>query len=221
MNRTNQLMNLMRKIITSGLIIFSAIITCGQTSTFSLAINYSPNFSAMTNEVVPARIKVSHDVGATMVYNLTPSLGPTLSFRYFNTGEVTGGKISNHPIIQESTYTYSYAYLQIPVGIRVKIGPVEVLPEIGYAFALSQTVTSKLVTTNKTEKTKRPEELINGAFNNPVIPISLTLSSDVHIGPVTTQMGIKGFYSANIVAEGVPREAHFYGIGILLGVKLK
>ena len=209
----------MQKIITSMLILFSVLVSSGQESRFSMALNYSPNYSNITNDVVPARMKLSHDVGVALAYSLTTSISPTLSFRYFDVGEVTGGVV-NSPVILESTFAYSYAYLHIPVGLRMKVGRFEILPEIGYAIALSQTVTSKIVTVDETRKSSRPEELVNGEFNDRVIPVSLTLSSDIMIGSVTTQVGLKGYYSTNMIAEGVPRDNHFYGVGLLVGVKL-
>lgn len=52
------------------------------------------------------------------------------------------------------------------------------------------------------------------------IPVSLAVGTDFKLAGISFSTGIKGYYGLNQVVRDVPRDNHYYGIGLLVAVNL-
>ncbi len=203
------------------LIICSSHQLSAQKNKFKLSIEYSPNFSKLTDEVVNERFKLSHNGLLRIQYNSKQKFNPTFGLGFLNTGELEKSVIGGQFGIEEVKFIRNHNFLYIPVGVKINFDKFYLLPEVGFGYSISNTKKQVINYTNgETEKVKLDETLMFGEFNKYVIPISLIIAKEFGIGSKTISTGLKGYYGMNKVVKDVPRSNHYFGIGIVLALNL-
>jgi len=201
--------------------IFLVQILSAQENKFSLSIEYSPNFSKLTDEIVTERYKISHNALIRMEYNTESNIKPTIGLGFMNTGELEKSEIVESPGIDNIKFIHNYNYLIMPIGAKIYLSKIYLLPEICLGYNISN---KYLKVTNyqsgKKEFVIDDETLYLGEFNKISIPVSMTIGKEFKITNKTFSFGMKGYYGINRVVRDVPRKNHYYGLGIVLGTKL-
>ena len=188
---------------------------------FSLTIEYSPNYSRLTNEVVNERFKLSHNALLRVSYNANGKIKPTIGFGFLNTGELERSDIGGQLGIETISFIHNYNYLYVPIGAKISLGQFYVLPEVGLGVNISNKTKQITEFTNgDTKKETIDEQPIAGDFNNLSIPISISVGTDFKIASKSFSTGIKGYYGLNQVVKDVPRENHYFGIGLIIAMNL-
>lgn len=192
-----------------------------QENNFNLTIEYSPNYSRLTNEVVNEKFKLSHNALLRISYNTNGKIKPTFGIGFLNTGESESSEIGGQFGIESVKFIHNYNYLYIPIGAKINLGKLYLLPELGIGLNFSNKTKQITEFTNgETEKETRDEQLVVGEFNKISIPLSLSVGTDLELFGKSFSTGLKGYYGLNQVVNDVPRNNHYFGIGIILAMNL-
>lgn len=211
----------MKYLILFLLLSISQTLFSQENNKFRLTVEYSPNYSRLTDEVVNERFKLSHNALLRISYNSKGKLKPTIGLGFLNTGELERSEIGGQLGIESVKFIRNYNYIYIPIGIKIKFNKIYLLPELGIGVNISNKTKQITEFTNgEKEKKTRDETLITGEFNKTSIPISLAIGADYSIGNKSFSTGIKGYYGLNQVVKDVSRNNHYFGIGLVLAMNL-
>jgi len=203
------------------LLVSTSQILFSQENKFNLTIEYSPNYSGLTNEVVNEKAKLSHNALLRISYNTNGKIKPTIGLGFLNTGESENSEIGGQLGIESIKFIQNYNYLIVPIGIKYTVGKLYVLPELGIGINISNKTKQITEFSNgETEKETRDAGLNSGEFNKLSIPISLSIGTDLELFGKSFSTGLKGYYGLNQVVKDVPRNNHYFGIGLILAMNL-
>jgi len=208
------------KIISMVIIlsIFLVQILSAQENKFSLSIEYSPNFSKLTDEIINEKYKISHNALIRIEYNTDGNIKPTIGLGFMNTGELEKSEIVESPGIDNIKFIHNYFIIQI--GAKIYLSKIFLLPEICLGYNIAN---KYLKVTNyqsgKKEIVIDDETLSLGEFNKISIPVLMTIGTELKIANKTFSFGMKGYYGIYRVVRDVPWKNNYYGLGIFLGTK--
>lgn len=186
---------------------------------FRLTVEYSPNYSRLTDEIVNERFKLSHNALLRISYNSKGIIKPTIGLGFLNTGELEHSEIGGLLGIESVKFIENHNYLMIPIGFKYSIGRLYILPEIGFALNISNRIRQITEFSNgETERETRDMELNIGEFNKLTMPIFLSIGTDLELFGKLFSTGLKGYYGLNQVVNDVPRNNHYFGFGILFAI---
>jgi hypothetical protein len=192
-----------------------------QEKKFGITVEYSPNYSKLTDEVVNERFKLSHNALLRISYNTNGKIKPTIGLGFLNTGELEKSEIGGQLGIESVKTIHNYNYLFVPIGVKINFGRLYLLPEMGFGINLSnKTKQITKYTNGEIKKETRDEQLIFGKFNKLSIPMSLSFGIDFMVGNISFSTGLKGYLSLNQVVRDVPRKNQYFGFGLILAVNL-
>jgi len=189
----------------------------------TLTIEYSPNFSKVTNAsiLLNQTYKLSHNALLRLEYDSGGKIVPTIGLGFFNTGESNQTKIRGESDLDRVKTIENHNYLFIPLGAKISFGDFYVLPEIGLGIKISSTVkTINTFDNGETNVESRDNTLFSGEYNQFSIPFSLSVGKEFMVGSLNCSAGVKGYMGINEIVKNVPRNNHYFGLGILLGVRL-
>ena len=199
--------------------VFTFVLTA-QNSKFAVSLEYSPNYSKITDNFVEEKMKFSHNIFLKSEYIIKGNIHPTFGIGFLNTGGQELAKNIGELEIEEVIYKHNYNYLFIPFGVNIKINNIYLNPELGIAYNISnKMMTITKYSDGKVEKKSQDEDLYSGKLNSISIPVLLSLGYEFNLGKVNFLSGIKGYYGINKVIGDIPRNTHYYGLGLLLGLK--
>ncbi len=210
-----------RKYLLSILFVFySLYLLYSQTSKFHLIIEYNPNFSIITDAYAHEKFKFSHNVFLKSEYFFKEKFSGTLGIGFLNTGEKEVSDLGGQMGLQEISFIHDYNYITVSPGIKFYFKSFFINPEIGLGIhILSQTTQTIVYTNGKEEIKKADEKLISGTFNKITLPLLVSIGKEFPIHNIKLLLGIKSYFSINELVRGVPRNNHYYGIGVLAGIK--
>lgn len=192
-----------------------------QENKFNLTVEYSPNFSRLTNEVANEKFKLSHNALLRISYNTYGKIKPTIGLGFLNTGELESSQFDGQLGIESIKYIQDYNYIIIPFGFKYNLGKLYVLPEIGIGINISNKTKEITEFTNgDTEKETRDAELNSGEFSKSSIPVSISIGTNLELFGKSFSTGLKGYYGLNQIVKDVPRSNHYFGIGLILATNL-
>ena len=192
-----------------------------QGNKFNLTVEYSPNLSRLTNEIVKEKSKLSHNALLRIGYNTNGKITPTIGLGFLNTGEFESSEVGGQLGIESVKFIQNHNYLMVPIGFKYSIGRLYILPEIGFALNISNKTRQITQFSNgETERETRDMGLNFGEFNKLTIPILLSIGTDLELFGKSFSTGLKGYYGLNQVVNNVPRNNHYFGFGILLAMNL-
>ena len=217
----------MKQSITAFLIVASltasyvSAIAQDNSRRFDLEVEYSPNYSKLTNEIVEERLKISHNALLRVTYLTGGRLQPSAGIGFFNTGEVEKDKIIGDSELESVKFIQNYNYIYVPVGIRVDLDNFYLRPELAMAIALvhrSKVIAKEIDGERRVYKSEA--ELASGEFNKVAFPLSLAIGKDFKLAKLSLSSGLKGYYGLNQVVRNVRRDNHFFGFGLFVAGSL-
>jgi len=200
-------------------LLISAQPLSSQENKFGLTIEYSPNFSKLTDEVIDEKFKLSHNSLLRMTYQSKGKIKPTFGLGFLNTGELASSELSGTLGIESIKFIQNYTYIYIPIGAKINFKNLYILPELGVAINVSKT--TKIVTdfSNGETEMETIEAVFNsGEFNKYGIPFSFSVGTKLTLNNLSFTTGLKGYYGLTQVVKNVPRNNHYFGIGLLLAM---
>jgi len=191
------------------------------TKTFDLTIDYSPNFSQLSNELVDESPKFSHNSFIKVEFPISNAYSLNLGMGFMNFGTLVKSDIGGGNEIERIKIVSNYHYVNIPVGIKFRFNKFFVNPESSIGILVHEK--EKFITyfTDGDKNTeKRDGNFGNGSLNK--LPISLILSAgrEFKINNMDLILGLRGYYSVSQLVLDVPRKNRFMGIGLLVGIKI-
>jgi hypothetical protein len=193
---------------------------CAQENAFILSLDYSLNFSAITDEIVSEDAKLSHNAFAKIEYSLSENLSLVSGLGFLNTGTVIESNLGGTLGIEKFTIVSNYNYIIIPIGIKYYFGKFFLAPEIGFGILVHEMEKlTREYSDGSKETEKRKGEFYSGEINQFSIPLILSIGRNFNIKNFDFYLGFKGFYSLTEVVKNVPRNNHYFGLGLLIGAK--
>ena len=199
--------------------VFTLVLT-GQNPKFTLSLEYSPNYSKITDNNVNEKVKFSHSIFLKSEFIFKGNIHPTFGIGFLNTGEQESTKGIGELEIEEVIFKHNYNYLLIPFGVNLRINNIYINPELGIGYNISnKMMTITKYSEGKVEKKSQDEDLYSGKLNSISIPVLLSLGYEFNLGNMSFLSGIKGYYGINKVVRGISINPHYYGLGLLFGMK--
>ena len=187
---------------------------------FNLSVEYSPNYSRITDSYVSEKYKFSNQVILKVIYNLNERMKWTAGLGYMNTGEKEQSYIGGIEEINDIKFFHCYNYLIIPLGVKYYFKTIYINPEIALGINISNPTTIIINYIDGHQKRETKEEQLNGGnFNTITLPFIISAVKEIKLGDIKLLAGIRTYISVNEVVSGVPRSNHYYGFGILTGLK--
>lgn len=200
---------------------FSAV--CGQTDRFNLCIEYSPNFSNITQEYfyfyagIVGGLRFSHNLFLQGGYQLRPNLYATAGIGLMETRELLDWGNTDYEIDKIQSDFYHY-YIVAPVGITYYIGSFFITPQVGIGWNINNRLKHHIYYWDGTVAIER-EDLDQEGMNKTTYPIFLSIGHEINMKTYSILIGLKGYYSLNPQAENYYEKWHYYGFGVVTGVR--
>jgi len=146
---------------------------------------------------------------------------PSLGIGFLKTGERSTQVFSDIIGAQSITFKDLYNYLTLSLGAKIKVRSLYVLPEIGIGINLSNKLRRIIrFSDGDVERETFDGALIFGSFNRITVPVAVTIGKEFSVGSQVLAAGIRSYYGLNRVIRDLPRNGHYFGIGLNLGIAL-
>lgn len=196
------------------ILILNVLLVFSQEKKWKMAIEYSPNYSNLKDDLIKGQYKLSQYVAFRLSNNSSLKITPTVALAFINTGEHREQDRGGLFGVEFVNTNYNYNYLFVPLGSQIYLGAWYLLPEAGVALNLTNKIRQTVELTNgDIFREKIKEELPTGKFNKLSFPVSFSLGSDFKLAKHKFSAGVKAYFGLNRIAVGVPRSAHYYGFG--------
>lgn len=197
----------------------------GQSNKFTAGLEYSPNF---TNTTLPSPFYSGHDGGYRFAqsiflkvgYRLIDNLYVTGAVGYFTTREYITFNWGDEVGIDRITSERFHAYVATPVGLTYYMGSFFVSPEIAIGWNTGNCFKDHFYFSDRSQQEnsgKDEENLYN--VNKTTYPVFLSFGNEIKMKNCSVLLGVKGYYSLNLIGTAPSNTSHYYGIGLITGVK--
>ena len=213
----------MKTLLLSILLISIDISLNAQTNRFHFGIEYSPNFSNVTDlrNDINYGYRISHNIFLKTEYSLTKRFDITAGFGYLNTREFSSLSFGGQLDIERVDVIYNTNYLALPLGLKYNFGSFYIQPEVAIAYNFDNTdLQRSYASSGATGKTRWKDD-INTRYNHQfTAPCFLTLGHKIDLKYGSILFGVKGYYSLNKIGSdyGI-RGKHYYGFGVMTGLR--
>jgi len=115
----------------------------------------------------------------------------------------------------------SHQYIVIPAGMQYHFGSFYLNPEFGIAFSTEHLVSQfdYMLRDNGLSISGTEGQSPDFLYRKVSLPIFLNFGSEIDVKSVKIVIGVKGYYSLNTLSEFFFPSDHYYGVGIVTGVK--
>lgn len=166
-------------------------------------LEYSANYSNITDELVDEQYKLSHSLVFRVSYGHNRMIQPTIGLAYMNTGNSIESSIGGTLGIESIKYVYHHNYLYMPFGAKMNFGKLFLLPEIGLGINVSNKTRQITVLSTGESKVEVMDTRLNiQEFNKISIPLLLSIGTDFNIANQSLLTGVKAYYGLNEVVKG-------------------
>jgi hypothetical protein len=209
------------------LTLFVSTALFGQSGRFNFSAEYSPNFSNVTGPVYiytgyfkNQGFRLAHNAFLKSGFRLNKNLDITAGLGYLNAREYDLLLLDGQLDIENIESVRTHHYLSVPVGLRYRIGSFYVHPEMGIAINFDNTTQQTSYLTNGISVRQRHQDDFNNRYNNKItLPVYFTVGHEFDLGYCSMLLGLKGYYSLNKIADIGLQARHYYGVGIVTGLK--
>ncbi len=194
-----------------------------QTNKFTFGLEYSPNFSNITQEhfhFFPGTVeglRFSNNLFLKGGYQLRPNLYATAGIGLMETRELLDLGISNYEVDKVQSDFYHY-YVVAPVGITYYIGSFFISPEVGIGWNINNRLKNQIYFWDGTVHIER-EDLNQEGMNKTTYPVFLGIGYEINMKTYSILLGLKGYYSLNPQVENYYENWHYYGFGAVTGLR--
>lgn len=195
-----------------------------QTNRFVFELEYSPNFSNITQEHFHfytgevGGLRFSNNLFLKGGYQLLPKLYATAGIGILQTRELISTELGGYLEITKIESDYFHSYVVTPVGVTYYIGAFFIRPEIGIGWNIHNRLKNHVYYADGSESSST-EEIDGNNINKTTYPVFLSIGYEISMETYSILIGLKGFYSLNPQVENYYEKWHYYGFGVVTGVK--
>lgn len=209
---------------------FFILVLCGhvsgQMNTLTVGVEYSPNFTSVTQPYgsysgnSDGAFRFANNLFLKAGYKLTNNLYATGAIGLLGTREFETVDFSGQLEIEKLESNRFHSYVVAPVGFTYYLGSFYISPEIGIGWNVSNRSKNHWYYTDgsviEIEQTDKDNiDLINET----TYPLFLSLGNEIRMKSYSILLGVKGYYSLNNLGERASNEGHYYGFGVVTGVR--
>lgn len=195
----------------------------GQDNKFYLSLEYSPNMTAVSARYTTpddGTFRFASNIFAKAGYRLTGNLYANAGIGYLTSKEFVSVDYGSNFDISRIEQLRINGYVVTPVGFTYYMGSFFVNPEIGIGWNVSNKFNNAIYYPDGSVTGSKgvDEQNINGV-NNITYPIFLTIGDEIRFNTWSVLLGLKGYYGLNEIGGRPTYPRHYYGFGIIAGVK--
>lgn len=205
-----------------------------QMNKFTVALEYSPNFSSITNPYTsqvsgPDVIRSTRQDGGFRAannlflkggYKLTTDLYVTGAIGLFGTREFETIDLNGELGIETLESNRFHSYVVTPVGLTYYLGSFFISPEIGIGWNVANKEKNHWYNTDGSEIEQEYEDKNNiHHINKTNYPLFLSFGNEIRMKSFSIILGAKAYYDLNTLSEQDYKTAHSYGFGLLTGIR--
>jgi hypothetical protein len=193
----------------------------GQSDKVYISLEYSPNFTSATKEWGAPRdvtFRFTNNVFVKAGYKIENNLFANAGIGFLTTKEFASVDYQGLEYSVDQIRLHSYVIA--PIGLTYYIGSFYVNPEIGIGWNVANKMKDTFYYQDGSIiKNKWVDKNNIYDVNEVTYPIFLTIGNEVRFNSWSILLGIKGYYSLNSIGERASNSGHYYGFGVLTGVK--
>ena len=195
----------------------------GQDNKLYLSLEYSPNMTAVTTSyTTPAdgTFRFASNIFAKAGYKLTGNLYANAGIGYLISKEFTSHNFDASSDLERLEQLRIHGYVVVPVGFTYYMGSFFVNPEIGIGWNVSNKMKDVLYYKDGTGSgSSWVDENNFYGVNKTTYPLFLTIGDEIRFNSWSVMIGLKGYYGLNEISGIFHLPRHYYGFGIMTGVK--
>ena len=205
-----------------------------QMNKFTVALEYSPNFSGITNPYTsqvsgPDVIRSTRQDGGFRAannlflkggYKLTTDLYVTGAIGLFGTREFETIDLNGELGIETLESNKFHSYVVTPVGLTYYLGSFFISPEIGIGWNVASKGKNHWYYTDGSEiEHEYEDEHDIHQINKTNYPLFLSFGNEIRMKSYSIVLGAKAYYDLNTLSQREFKTAHSYGFGLLAGIR--
>ena len=197
-----------------------------QMNTFALSLEYSPNFSSITNPYSSllsqqdGSFRVANNIFLKGGYKLTRNLYATGAIGMMGTREYVTVDFHGQSEIEKLESNRFHSYVVTPVGFTYYMGSFFISPEIGIGWNVSSRGENHWYYTDGTTiEDEYVDENDLHRINNTSYPLFLSFGNEIRMKSYALVLGAKAYYDLNSLSDLAHQNGHSYGFGLLAGVR--
>lgn len=166
--------------------------------------------------------QVSQNIFVKGGYSIKDRLWLTGGAGYLATDQVETLLLGFNPGANQTQINSSHHYIVFPIGVKYFLGSFFINPELSIAFENGHYFETEeyYFSENSVTILGSTSFLRDGvAFNSVTYPVFLNFGNEFNLGKIKLIVGFKGYYSLNNIGA-TTNERHYYGFGLMTGVKL-
>lgn len=199
----------------------------GQQDRLMYSIEYSPNFSTTTGRLngflrnMEDGYRLAHNVFLKSGYRFANNLYATAGIGYFNIKNFYTEYVDYAPSeIDKIESLRTHGYIVAPLGLMYQFGSFYINPEIGIGWNVHNRYYDRFYYSNGSvidNETVDEDNIYD--VNTATYPVLLTFGNEIIMKNCSVLLGIKGYYSLNEIGNYPDDWTHYYGFGIVCGIK--
>lgn len=195
----------------------------GQNDKLYLSLEYSPNVTGV-NEIYrslgDAEFRFANNIFAKAGYKIAGNLYANAGIGYLTTKEFHSYDYPSLVEYDRLEQLRIHGYVVVPVGFTYNVGSFFVNPEIGIGWNVPNKMKDAIFYPDGTvEGIEWIDENNVYDVNKTTYPLFLTIGDEIRFDSWSILIGLKGYYSLNEIGGRPTYQRHYYGFGIMAGVK--
>jgi len=197
----------------------------GQDSKIIYSLEYSPNFTSNTNpgsSIVTTNggFRLAHNIFLKGGYKMATDLYLTAGVGFFTTREFSSLDLDGQLEIDKIDSDKFHSYIVAPVGIKYYMGSFFISPEMGIGWNTGNRTKSHFYYSDGSQIENISDDDINlHDVNEMTYPLFLSFGNEIKMKNCCVMLGVKGYYSLNPIGNEYYNSGHYYGFGVIGGVK--
>lgn len=195
----------------------------GQADKLFVSLDYSPNVTSVTSPfgtVERGTFRYAGNLFAKVGYKVTDHLFVSAGFGYLNAKDFVSYDFIPQVEYDRIEQLRIHSYVVAPVGLTYYMGSFFISPEIGIGWNVANRHKDVLYANDGTiTRGERKDEYNIYDVNTMTFPLFLSLGNEIEFNTCSLLLGVKGYYALNSIGQHGTNAGHYYGFGLLAGVK--
>lgn len=194
-----------------------------QSDKLFFSLEYSPNMTSVTSPFgrpSDGTFRFANNIFAKAGYKLAGNLYANAGIGYLTTKEFVSFDYEILPDITRFEQLRIHAYVVAPIGFTYYMGSFFVNPEIGIGWNVGNRMKDEIFYSDGTVvENEWVDEQNVYDVNETTYPLFLTIGDEIRFNSWSVLIGLKGYYALNEIGGRLTYARHYYGFGIMTGVK--
>ena len=195
----------------------------GQNDKLYLSLEYSPNMTAVTSDyAIPSdgTFRFASNIFAKAGYRVAGNLYANVGIGYLTSKEFISVDYGLNSDINRIEQLRINGYMATPVGFTYYMGSFFVNPEICIGWNVSNKINDAVFYRGGyVTGSKGVDEQNLYGVSKITYSLLLSIGDEIRFNSWSILLGLKGYYSLNEIGGRPTYPRHYYGFGIMTGVK--